>query len=394
MTDIIPIEQTESTISTSRTFQEMLKIEHGADGYRTLSALLDASMPSIDKFAEDSAAYLAKMVVDETRDEQYFNPKYGKYKNFFTRNIYIDPQKKAQLEQERYENGMITSVITESTIKLAARGIQALANHCDIKKCYGEIYALLYSFARYDNEYANTRGAAIELAKIVHEFPLSNSDIKSIIKKYKTPMPPENLPKISALSRDEGNDLRENLAYILYSISRQKYGDNVVGKQQLLDYYNFLGYYGNPAEELIQENSQTYNTISTDQVNFLKISRSIITNIVTKVPEININRLRLQANEMAKYDPYSIRRKKAQNVAGGAGTTLAGIFSRRPDLVMQGASTALSQLKLENNDNAVEFLEKQFKNNGVDHSAFDLIFKQCRDISDKVKKFDKDISFS
>lgn len=165
--------------------------------------------------------------------------------------------------------------------------------------------------------------------------------------------------------------------------------DDEKGKQQLLDYYNLIGFHGNMAKEMIRENAESYNIISNDQVNYLKISRSIINNIAVKIPEINIDRLRTQADAMAKYDPYSIRRKTTQNIAGGAGTTLAGIFSKRPDLVIQGASTALSQLKLENNDNAVEFLEKQFKTNGIDNDVFGFIFKQSRDISNQASKFDQ-----
>lgn len=388
MTEIITLEQTESTISTSRTFQEMLKIEHGASAYRVLSATLDTSMPYIDKFAEDLGIYFAGKAVADKYDEQYFNPKYGKFKNFLTRNIYIDPVKKEKMEKERYTTGLAASLITETAIKFGARGIQAWANHCDVIKTFGEIYALLNSFTNTDTDGANIRGANIELSKIRNAFPVSGSERKSILKKYGEPMQPQDLPTISALSGEGGSSLSNNLAYMLYSICCQKFGDDERGIRQLTDYYNLIGFHGNMAKEMIRESAESYNIISNDQVNYLKISRSIINNIAVKIPEINIDRLRAQADAMAKFDPYSIRRKKTQNVVGGAGTSLAGIFSKRPDLVIQGASTALSQLKLENNDNAVEFLEKQFKTNGVDNDAFGFIFKQSRDISDQANKFE------
>lgn len=387
MTEIIALEQTESTISTSRTFQEMLKIEHGASAYRVLAATLDTSMPYIDKLAEDIGLYLAGKAVKDKYDEQYFNPKYGKFKNFLTRNIYIDPNKKEKMQQERFNTGLATSIATEAAVKLGARGIQAWANHCDVIKTFGEIYALLNSFANTDTDGANIRGANIELSKIRNAFPVSDSVKKTIKKKYGSPMQPQDLPAISALLGEGGSRLSDNLAYMLYSICCQKFGDDEKGTRQLLDYYDLIGFHGNMAKEMIRESANSYNVIANDQVNYLKISRSIINNIAVKIPEINIDRLRIQADAMAKYDPYSIRRKAAQNVVGGTGTTLAGIFSKRPDLVIQGASTALSQLKLENNDNAVEFLEKQFQNNGVENSAFGFIFKQSREILNQASKF-------
>lgn len=388
MTEIIALEQTESTISTSRTFQEMIKIEHGASAYRVLAATLDTSMPYIDKLAEDIGTYLAGKAVLDKYDKQYFNPQYGKFKNFFTRNIYIDPNKKEKMEQERFATGLAVSLAAETAIKFGARGIQAWANHCDVIKTFGEIYALLNSFTNTDTDGANLRGANIELSKIRNAFPVSGGERKSILKKYNEVLQPEDLPTISALSGEGGSNLSENLAYMLYSICCQKFGDDEKSKQQLLDYYNLIGFHGNMAKEMIRESAESYNIISNDQVNYLKISRSIINNIAVKIPEINIDRLRTQADAMAKYDPYSIRRKTTQNIAGGAGTTLAGIFSKRPDLVIQGASTALSQLKLENNDNAVEFLEKQFKTNGIDNDAFGFIFKQSRDIWNQAKSFE------
>lgn len=388
MTEIINLEQTGSIISTSRTFQEMLKIEHGSSAYRVLAATLDTSMPYIDKLAEDLGLYLAGKAVADKYDEQYFDPKYGKFKNFLTRNLYIDPSKKEKMEQERYTAGLAASFAAEAAIKFGARGIQAWANHCDVIKTFGEIYALLNSFANTDTDGANIRGANIELAKIRNAFPVSSGVKKSILKKYGEAMLPQDLPAISALLAEGGSSLSENLAYMLYSICCQKFGDDERGTRQLMDYYNLIGYHGNMAKEMIRESAESYNVISNDQVNYLKISRGIINNIAVKIPEINIDRLRVQADEMAKYDPYSIRRNKAQNVAGGASATLAGIFSKRPDLVIQGASTALSQLKLENNDNAVEFLEKQFMSNGVDNNAFGFIFKQSRGISDQASKFE------
>lgn len=390
MVEIISSEHIEGTISTSRTFQEMLKIEHGDNAYRKLAATLDTSMPFIDFLSENIGAYLAERAVKDKYDQQYFNPKYGKFKNFMTQNIYLDPVKNKQMELERFAVGMGTSLAVEAVLKFGARGIQAWANHCDTVKTFGELYALLNSFANTDTEGANLRGAKIELAKIRNSFPVGDNQMKSIIKKYGKILPPDQLPEISALRGEGGGSLSENIAYMLYSICCQKFGEDERGVRQLLDYYNLIGFHGNMAKEILRESAESYKMISNDQVKFLKISRAVITEVAVRIPEINIDRLHTQANEMAKYDPYSLRRKTTQKIVGSGTTAIAGIFARRPDLVIQGASTALSQLRLEDNDNAVEFLEKQFSNNEIDNKVFEMIFRQSREISDRGKKFEKE----
>lgn len=388
MVDIIPVEQVEGSISTSRTFQEMLKIQHGDNAYRVLAATLDYSMPVIDSLAEGMGSYLAACAVKSKYDQQFFNPKYGKFKNFLTRNIYLDPLKKSEMERERFLVGKGVSLATEVAVKLGVRGIQKWANNRDTIKTFGEIYALLNSFANTDTDGANIRSAKVELKKIRSSFAVNDSQMSSIMKKYGKTLEIDELPDISALKSEGGDDLSMNIAYMLYAVCCQKFGDDERGLAQLMDYYSLLGFQGNMAREVLRENRESYATIASDQVKYLKISRSIITGVAVKIPEINIDRLNAQATAMAKYDPYSIRRSKTQSIIGGGGTTLAGIFSKRPDLVIQGASTALSQLQLENNDNAVEFLEKQFKANGIDNNAFGIIFKQSNEISKKSKTFD------
>ena len=385
MVDVIPAEQTEVSISTSRTFQEMLKIEHGDSSYRRIAALLDTSMPYIDKLAEDLGMYLASRAVREKYDAQYFDPKYGKFKNFITRNICLNSEKKRQMEEDRFFIGAVTAGTVETGVKLAARGAQALAVRSDRIMTLGEVYALLYSFAYYIDDFSDNRRAVIELNKIRNSLPLNASEQHSVLKKYgKTPLDIMDLPTISALSGEGSSELRENISYMLYAIYCQKYGDDERGMDTLLDYYIFLGYHGNYAKELIRENNETYGKITDDQLAYLKISRSMIRNMLITVPEINVERLKSQADAMAKYDPYSIRRKKTQNAAGGAITSLAGIFSKRPDWVIQGGATALSQLTLENNDNAVEFIQKQFQNNGVDINAFNHILNQSKEMNSKA----------
>lgn len=384
MVNVIPAEQTEISISTSRTFQEMLKIEHGDSGYRRIAVLLDTSMPYIDKLAENLGAYFASRAVKNKHNEQYHNNEES-IKSDRIRNIYISPEKRREMEEERRVTGAVTAWAAECAMKYGARVVQSWADRNDKIKALGEIYALLCSFAYYPDNFSDNRRAAIELNKIRNSFPLDPSGKRNIKKRYDlTPLDITELPDISSLSGEGSGKLRENISYMLYAIYCQKYGGDERGMDTLLDYYNFLGYHGNYARELIRENKETYGKITDDQLAYLKISRSMIRNMFVTLPEINKDRIMAQADAMAKYDPYSIRRRKTQNAIGGVATSLAGLFSKRPDWVIQGGATALSQLTLENNDNAVEFIQKQFQNNGVDINAFNHILNQSKEMNLKA----------
>lgn len=387
MVDIISEEYTENSISTSRTFQEMLKIEHGDSDYRKLAALLDTSMPYIDSLAENIGTFLGSMAVKQKYDEQYFNPKYGRFKNYFTRNIYIDQNKKQEMEKSRSLRGFAVSAATETAVKFGARAVQAWVNHNDRIKTLGEIYALLCSYTYCNDGTPNKRNAIVELNKMRDSLPLKPSQRKTMVKKYGLhPLDLIDLPTITALSGEGGGALKDNISYMLYAIYCQKHGDNEQDLDTLLDYYNLLGYHRNYAMELIRENKETYDKITDDQRKYLKIARGMVRDMFVTIPEISIERLKSQAETMAKYDPYSIRRNKTQNVIGGVATTLSGIYSKRPDLVIQGGATALSQLELENNDNALEFIQKMLQKNGVDNDAVNLIFKQGKDMLSKTKE--------
>ena len=104
------------------------------------------------------------------------------------------------------------------------------------------------------------------------------------------------------------------------------------------------------------------------------------------IPEINVERIVTQADEMAQYDPYSIRRKKVQKVGAAGIMTLGGIFAKRPDIVLQAGSTALSQAQLEGNDNAMEFLANTFKDKGIDLDSFITMKNQSKNITDSANE--------
>ncbi len=385
MEELLMIPKTEGTVSTSRTFHEQLNIEGGTTGYGVLAALLDSNMSNIDAIAENLGRYIAQKQVKEKYDEQFFDPKVGRFKNFMTRNIYLSQTKKQEMTLERARTGVVSALATEAAIKVSARAAQAWMQHCDKMTIISQLYQLLSSFANADTENSDVVNARIELSKIRNSLPISITDKKKLLEKYRSPVPLEDMT-LSALNGENSSAIRENVAYMLYSIYCQKYKDDPRGRDTLMVYYNFLGYHGNYAKELIRENGETYSNITDDQVAFLKMARGMLKNVFVTIPEINVERIVTQADEMAQYDPYSIRRKKVQKVGAAGIMTLGGIFAKRPDIVLQAGSTALSQAQLEGNDNAMEFLANTFKDKGIDLDSFITMKNQSKNITDSANE--------
>lgn len=383
MTNFIPTEMTGNTIITSRTIQEHYCIENGTTAYGKLAALIDSNISSIDALIEYASNQIAQNQVKEKYESQHFDPKFGQFKNFMTRNIYLDPAKKAEMERSREMVGFITSLGTEIAFKSIIRGAQVLFQHIDKYKSLSQIYDLLNSFANEQTENADIHLAKTELGKIRNQLPLSYSEKKKLNKSVSMNL--EDIPGITAFNSENSGKLRENISYLLYAIYCHKYGKYLQEHENdrryekyLLTYYDYLGYSGKAAEELLKENSETYNTITDQQKNYLNLARAMVDRVFYKIPEIDIDRIKTQSVEMAKYDPYSLRRKKVQTSGTAAAVTVGGLFVRSPMLVIQAGSVALSQLQLENNDNAAEFLEKTFKNSGIDTAAFKTMFEQSK----------------
>ncbi len=200
-----------------------------------------------------------------------------------------------------------------------------------------------------------------------------------------------NMDSISALNSD--NNLCEALTYQLFDLYCYKYGDQngvlaqcianndftYKGMARLLEYYDYLGFTGNHAKELLRDNARRYDKINRDQRYYLEFGRKIIREFSLKLPEVNMNEVRNHCNMMIQYDPYRLRRKVVQRAVVGTGIGIGGLLLERPDIVMSGGSLALSQFNLEDG-NLLEVMEKQFKEQGIGQNTFSNMLLSAKEL--------------
>lgn len=228
----------------------------------------------------------------------------------------------------------------------------------------------------------------------VNGLPISEKE-KNKLRDYTVsntiPVSLANMDSISALNSD--NNLCEALTYQLFDLYCYKYGDQngvlaqcianndftYKGMARLLEYYDYLGFTGNHAKELLRDNARRYDKINRDQRYYLEFGRKIIREFSLKLPEVNMNEVRNHCNMMIQYDPYRLRRKVVQRAVAGTGIGIGGLLLERPDIVMSGGSLALSQFNLEDG-NLLEVMEKQFKEQGIGQNTFSNMLLSAKEL--------------
>lgn len=379
---IVSPKYVENTVSSSRTFEEAMNIEMGNSVYGVVASLIDDNIEPIDSTIEFLGQHLAAKAVSSLYDKQYYNPKYGHFKNFLTRNIIIDKSKSEQMETDRQILAAGTMFATEAIGKWGVRGLQYLANEEERFRVLSQVYSILYCFTYSDGN--NIRNADTELSKIRNAFPLSRGKIVKI--KNKTEK--NNILRLGDLDvpllSQVDNQTLENISYLLYSIFYQKYDNPSECTDKLLAYYNLLGYHEGVAKELIRENENTYNTIINDQKKYLAIAKKLVIDLSPNLPEFDLTRISQQKDEMAKYEPKYYVPKKVSNLTKSGILTLAGVFSKNPQLVINGGAQALSQFNLD--DNGKEVISSALKKSGIEESAISQIFKQAKSLKETAKQ--------
>ena len=106
------------------------------------------------------------------------------------------------------------------------------------------------------------------------------------------------------------------------------------------------------------------------------------------VPSFDIGSIVTRSNELAQYDPYTIRRKKIKGAAKGGALTIGGIITSNPEIAMNGLSTALSQFTFHNNDEVLTLAKDAMSKWGVSGNEFDVITESAEDISNKNNESD------
>ena len=386
MNNLVNSNSTQSTIAASRNYQEALQLWNGNNNYRNIAALISSNITVLDSFAEKAGGFIGEKLVAKVYDKQYFNPVYGKFKNFLSRNIYISKSKRDLLEKQRYAAGYAASAVTESGIKLVSRGIANWADKRDRFITLNDLHKFLYSYSKQDIKNINEERGFIELAKIRSAFPISAKEKAKIRQdSQESSLPLERLMDNCSFMSGDNDELRRSISYMLFAIHCQMFGDSYNDEtvlKYLMNYYNILGFHDKYAKELLRENTETYKSVTDDQVKYLKLARNFIQNVFIEIPEIDADRLSEQAKKMAAYDPYSIRRKKVQNVVKAGGQTIVGLYHKNPQLVIQAAGTAFSQLDLEDNSDAGEFIYNLFKKKGIEDKDISAMIECSNCIND------------
>lgn len=381
----LAIYSSEVAVGSSRSVQESLKIEQGVSVYGAMAAFMDANLEQLDRLAEYCAQMAAYSNVKELYDKQYFDNKH-KVKSFWTRNIYLNEDKKNKMEGDRFVKGAVSQLVTESAIKGASRFIRKWAYDKDKFVTCEQVYAVLLSYITNAKNGANVERANIELNKIRNSFPLSLHEKKKLYNKYKSETINFDSLNVSSVVSPNNIQIKNALAYFLTVINRQLYGADEPDNSRMLDYYSLLDINGQYGTEFMLENQHSYDSIAADQVAYLQLSRAMVKNMFVDIPNIDLEGIINRANEMAKYDPYSIRRKKVKGATKGAALSITGIVSKNPELAFNGLSTAISQFT--QNDQLLSTVKDKVKDWGIGGNDADMIFANSKNISDKSKESD------
>lgn len=386
MNDIVKSNDPQKSIAASRNYQEALQLWNGNSAYRNIAVLIGAHLSDIDSFAAIAGSFVGGKVVEKVYDHQYFNPIYGSFKNFLSRNIYLSKEKRRKMENQRYTAGYAASFVTEAGIKLLSRGVADWANKRNTFTTLNEMHRFLYAYVSQNTLNAENDMGLTELSKIRASFPITTKEkqkVKEIAMSQSTALS-DIIDNCSFMS-DDSDDLRISISYFLFAIHCQMFGESYDESEPLkyiMKFYNVLGFHDAYAKELLRENTESYKTVTNDQLKYLKLARNFIQNVFIDIPEIDKGRLSEQAKLMAAYDPYSIRRKKTQTVAKAGGQTIMGIYQKNPKIIIQAAGTALSQLDFEGNDNAADYIWNLFTQKGIEEKDIESMIECSTCISD------------
>lgn len=375
----------EISVSSSRIVQESLKIEQGVSAYGAIAAFLDANLEQLDRLAEYCSQIAAQSAVKKMYDEQYFDPN-RKVKSFMTRNIYLNEDKKNKMEGERFVKGVVTQAATEAGIKLASRSLLKWANDRDKYVTCEQVYAVMVSYIRNAESGANISRAEIELNKIRNSFPLNSREKRKLVTNINNGVYTLNDLNVSSILSPGNIQIKNALAYFLTVLNRQLYGNDIPAVNRMTNYYSLLdlnGVYGN---EVMNENQYCYDEIAADQAAYLQLSRSMVKNLFIDLPSIDMEGIMVRASEMAKYDPYAIRRKKVKGASKGAALSITGIISNNPELAFNGLSTAVSQFLPD--DETLTKAKDRMQSWGVSSNECDMIFTNARNIESKCTQND------
>lgn len=368
-----------TSIGISRIFQENFSAASGVTGYGRVANLIGSNIELIDRMAEYFGEYAAKTSIDRQYTEQYSKSGlFGRVKRTFT-----SADKAWENQADRRNRSAIINLAVQGGIKIGSRVIQKLVSEKEKYACFEQMYRILLTYAKEDQEKISSfsRQSEIrELNKIRNSFPISaNARLKL------SDISVDNLDifssDLSIFNLKNSEKIKENISYLLYVLYAQKYGDSDEKESRLLQYYNLIGYHDRMGKEMLRENKDTYDIVTDDQLKYLMLSRSMLKNLEPNMPNIDLNKIKIRADEMAKNDPYRIRKRMVVKPTVSSKKTIADIFFNEPDTAIQAGSIALAQLEIDDN------LKEDVRNTMVNKWEFDdAAYENIMLGSEEIKK--------
>jgi hypothetical protein len=333
----------------------------------------------IDALAEYLGEYFSRQDIEKRYIDQYGG---NVLKGGISRNL-ANKQTVYENETERRNYGFMKALAVESSIKFGSRIIQRWAGEKEKYKIFEEIYMILLSFSNEDRTGSDMVRTKREMNKIRNSFPLSKHDRLKIgeltgdnIDVFET--------DFAILGLEDGQSIKENLSYFLYVLYAQKYGESPEQETLLLKYYSqLLEFRDLEAKELLREHKNTYDTITSDQVKYLKVARAMVKNLEPSLPGIDVRSIANRTMEMAANDPYVIRKRKVQVSATAplGKKKISDLFFEAPMLVTNAGAAALAQMELD--DDGKESARGKMTDWGIDGDYADNILKLSKEIKEK-----------
>lgn len=372
-------EYIQNSIASSRLLHESINTIKGTSNYELFSVFINDNIKEIDRLAEIAGNFILEKSTKASYEKQYSeNTIIGKVK----RNM-SSRDKVLENERKRRNEAFAKSLITELVLKYGARGLQYWLNEKSKYDTMYQVYSILCCMANEGLDNANVKKMSIELAKIRNSLPLSLQDKRRLLQLHEKTQSLDLL-ETPVLFKEGNQDIVEAVSYLLYALSSQKYDDEKIKEAELLVYYDYLGFQGKYAQEILRENRNTYNQISKDQVQYLKVARGMVNNLSTCVPSIDAQAIAQRAVQMAQYDPYCITRRKSEEIVRKP-KTIADLYFENPELVMNAGTVALSQFNLD--DNEKDSIMEHMRTWSIDDKDTEAMMDNSEYISDKAKSF-------
>lgn len=365
----------ENSIAVSRNYQEQANCLQGITGYGKFVALIGANIEYFDSFAE----YVALCVSSRMNKERYILQYGSDSKGFFKRNL-ANAEDVYKNEKDRRNLAFIESLLIEAGLKYGVRGLQLFAEKKEEYIYFENIFNVLKLYLEESDNYIFYENGKKELKKILNSFPLNTKKKQQIWLKDSF----DNYEKMESFTSKIDSNAKYSLAYFLYAIHAQKYGDNLEETKILRQYYSLLGYSDIIINEIICESREAYAVVSFDQKRYLSLARGMLKQFDLCLPEINVDVLTKRSIEMSKFDPYYSKKFDVFNRGKyKAEKTISDVFFESPDTVINACKTSISQLVLD--DNIKENIEKKLMSWNIDLNTVMDILNQADTYQGDIK---------